>query len=160
MNSLYDPDLTGTGHQPYGYDQLKVFFQNYLVTEVTIEMQVVQQTYNGDTVTVSFLPWYSATAPPTAQDYLAEVGSESIQLPAGQVVKYKRTFSLPEILAIAPAEYLSDTQYRTAVGANPTLAPVFNLSYTCGSATQPTFTVRALLTYKALFTDSVFQAQS
>lgn len=31
LNSLYDPDLTGTGHQPRGFDQLMAFYQRYRV---------------------------------------------------------------------------------------------------------------------------------
>lgn len=30
-NSLYDPNFTGTGHQPMGYDQLMTFFDHYIV---------------------------------------------------------------------------------------------------------------------------------
>ncbi len=31
LNSLYDPDYSGTGHQPYQYDQLTGIYNNYLV---------------------------------------------------------------------------------------------------------------------------------
>lgn len=31
LNSLYDPDLTSTGHQPRGFDQLMAFYQRYRV---------------------------------------------------------------------------------------------------------------------------------
>lgn len=30
-NSLFDPDLTGTGHQPLGFDQWSAFYQSYMV---------------------------------------------------------------------------------------------------------------------------------
>ncbi len=33
MNSLYDPDSTGTGHQPLDYDQLTAIYLKYLVVE-------------------------------------------------------------------------------------------------------------------------------
>jgi hypothetical protein len=35
-NSLYDPDQTATGHQPLGYDELKVFFDHYVVVGAKI----------------------------------------------------------------------------------------------------------------------------
>jgi hypothetical protein len=31
LNGLFDPNITGSGHQPIGYDQWNVFFRNYLV---------------------------------------------------------------------------------------------------------------------------------
>jgi len=31
-NSLFDPNFTGTGHQPYGFDQMKTYYASYLVT--------------------------------------------------------------------------------------------------------------------------------
>lgn len=30
-NSLFDPNVTGTGHQPYGFDQMSAFFNHYCV---------------------------------------------------------------------------------------------------------------------------------
>lgn len=31
VNGLYDPNVTGTGHQPAGFDQMMVFFDHYVV---------------------------------------------------------------------------------------------------------------------------------
>lgn len=31
VNGLYDPNITGTGHQPAGFDQMMVFFDHYVV---------------------------------------------------------------------------------------------------------------------------------
>lgn len=36
MNSLFDPDTTGGGHQPMGYDQLTPIYNRYLVTGAKI----------------------------------------------------------------------------------------------------------------------------
>lgn len=36
VNSLYDPDYTGTGHQPMGYDQLTPLYNRYVVTGAKI----------------------------------------------------------------------------------------------------------------------------
>lgn len=35
-NSIYDPDQTGTGHQPYGHDQLNEIYNHYCVDSATI----------------------------------------------------------------------------------------------------------------------------
>lgn len=36
-NGLFDPDITGTGHQPRGYDQLMTLYKKYVVTGVKVE---------------------------------------------------------------------------------------------------------------------------
>jgi len=38
-NGLYDPDITSTGHQPMGFDQLMVFFQHYCVLSSRINVE-------------------------------------------------------------------------------------------------------------------------
>lgn len=38
-NSLYDPDYTGVGHQPYGVDQWSSFFNQYYVYKSSIRCQ-------------------------------------------------------------------------------------------------------------------------
>lgn len=40
VNSLYDPDYTGVGHQPIGYDQLTALFQAYTVIGVRASIKV------------------------------------------------------------------------------------------------------------------------
>lgn len=37
-NGLYDPDSTGIGHQPRGYDQIMALYDHYVVTRAKIEV--------------------------------------------------------------------------------------------------------------------------
>jgi len=37
-NGLYDPNVTGTGHQPYGFDQLMAMYDHYEVLESCIRV--------------------------------------------------------------------------------------------------------------------------
>lgn len=36
LNSLYDPDATGVGHQPRGFDQVAELYQKYVVTKASV----------------------------------------------------------------------------------------------------------------------------
>jgi len=39
-NGLYDPDITGTGHQPYGFDQLMALYNHYEVLSSKIKITI------------------------------------------------------------------------------------------------------------------------
>lgn len=54
-NSLYDPDYTGAGHQPLGFDQWSAVYGYYYVRRARIkvsEMAVSQTTYNPGMLSV------------------------------------------------------------------------------------------------------------
>lgn len=40
LNSAYDPNHTGTGHQPLGYDQMAAIFQKYTVVGARVNVRV------------------------------------------------------------------------------------------------------------------------
>jgi hypothetical protein len=46
-NDLYDPDYTGTGHQPLGFDQLCLFYKRFFVTKSTCIMTPVWTTVSN-----------------------------------------------------------------------------------------------------------------
>jgi hypothetical protein len=60
LNSAYDPDFTGTGHQPLGFDQWAAYYNHYVVEEVEYEVQIAptgtvysySATYLSDDTTV------------------------------------------------------------------------------------------------------------
>jgi hypothetical protein len=39
LNSLYDPDYSGAGHQPYQYDQLTAIYGHYIVKSATVNVR-------------------------------------------------------------------------------------------------------------------------
>ena len=70
MNSLFDPDQTGTGHQPYYFDQFAALYNRYTVlgSKLTAEF--------------SLLPSAIATAQPSgpAVVELSEMTQHQLQL--------------------------------------------------------------------------------
>lgn len=47
LNSLFDPDKTATGHQPYGFDQLAAVYNRYKVVGATLELTINDPTVDG-----------------------------------------------------------------------------------------------------------------
>jgi len=140
LGSLFDPDATGFGHYPYGFDQLKVLYAKYLVTGCrfkilvhsiggTAEIGVHAQLVNGD----GFL-----TLVGSSFDACAEKSNVTTVLvsPSGDT----RTTSLSgycdnaKVLGISKEILRSDVAlYSAAVTANPTLSPI--LQVCCSSPT-------------------------
>ncbi len=52
-NSVYDPDRTGTGHQPYGHDQLSLLFNRYRVMRFQYLCEIVP----GNDIANSVIEW-------------------------------------------------------------------------------------------------------
>jgi len=49
-SSLYDPNYTGTGHQPRGFDQIMPLYDHFVVLNSEIRVQFVNQTANVTTM--------------------------------------------------------------------------------------------------------------
>lgn len=61
-NNMYDPDLTGVGHQPTGFDQYSAFYNKYLVYASKIKV-TYQNNLSGTMSNLYLIP--SDTAAPT-----------------------------------------------------------------------------------------------
>jgi len=46
-NGLFDPNITGTGHQPMGFDQMMLFFEQYTVVSSKCTMQCINSSGAG-----------------------------------------------------------------------------------------------------------------
>lgn len=63
VNGLYDPNITGTGHQPAGFDQMMVFFDHYVVIRSKATITLVNAT---PTQTVQVALSLNSTVTPTS----------------------------------------------------------------------------------------------
>lgn len=81
MNDLNDPDTTGVGHQPLGYDQWRLFYEDYIVTEARLSVQVVlaSQAITSPPI-VGVLMHDSNSVTATSHDALVEQGRSTWKL--------------------------------------------------------------------------------
>lgn len=59
-NDLFDPNVTGTGHQPLGFDQMMALYKRFRVHSSKIKVSLVYQTQGTQ---MSITPSQSAAAP-------------------------------------------------------------------------------------------------
>jgi len=148
LGSLFDPDFTGVGHQPMGFDQMGALFTQYQVYRVQTQIKVtyVDRGVSGATVfaAMNVRPFVNnsySLGPARRMDELQEQPTNTIiQLGIdrqGQTIDEK-TFNadwyLADIEGLSRAEYMQDVSYKAQIGANPAKTPY--LSVAMGSADE------------------------
>lgn len=122
-NSCFDPNLTGVGHQPRGFDQIMTMYQFLAVQEAQIEIWF--QPSDGAPVILSIHA--DGTVPTASRDNMME----------GRVAVYKATGGISSTgpgyvtLRVKPWELagckLSETDYRHPTTGNPVVSQNFNV---------------------------------
>lgn len=126
-NSLYDPDYTGVGNQPRGFDQWAAFYQFYRVNAVRVEATFMNTAAGGSNIStpkmISLIAGTGLSAsgytiqdileePQCSYDYLSVAYGESIK-------KLKMYIPMHKLFGITKKEYTSEDSYNASVDANP-----------------------------------------
>lgn len=121
LNSIYDPDRTGVGHQPLGYDQWSAFYNRYRVIGAKVVVQACNQANVG--TTMSIIGNNSAGLVLGSDAIMEQQHMKRMVLSganggknAGTLVKY---FSNARITGVSDYTYRSSDQYQAQFGANP-----------------------------------------
>lgn len=155
LNSLFDPDLTGTGHQPYGFDQLTPIYNNYCVTGCTIEADMTAASTAGGMgfFTVQPSSNFSSISGKTLSQLLERFNvwaSEVPQAGAADVWRIRRSFSIHAVEGLPNAALLYVGGYAAQVASNPTNSPTIQFAFCAPTVgTQITLTVK--LIYHCVF---------
>jgi hypothetical protein len=168
LNSLHDPDYTGVGHQPYGYDQVTAIYQKYKVYSVTIEVMFWQQSaallcglqcQGPDDVSV-----LAGLSP----DVVAERPIAEVYPLSGvydRQVRFRKTIKIKDLIGMTEQQFNSDIDGTTAqVGNNPARPCYLRLAVAdpTGGVAQggTTCQVAVRLTYHSRLWSRHTQAQS
>jgi len=130
-NSIFDPDLTGTGHQPLGRDQLAAMYSEYEVLSSRLRVRVCDRLYTGDSLTA--VAWCDDDGTTTGPI------SQCMEQPTAQWAAssmYQPTFmevgaSFSEARDFGPGSHeVSD------MGGNPSRQMYLNVALQCATATS------------------------
>lgn len=152
-NGLYDPEITGTGHQPMGFDQLMLSYYHYNVTHS--HLIATFHNLSASTPVVSVRIDGNST-PITVVDSLIEVGISN-----HSVLEAKSTFGATKVLetkvSIARFEGVDDVldvnELRGSVSANPAEQTYFHVQCWDNTGTTTNVLVEIVLEFTAVFTE-------
>lgn len=162
MNSLYDPNRSGTGHQPYLFDQFMALYDVYVVTgcKVTVTFStespiVMNVAIHGDKDTLT----------PTNLQELIELprtlyGSISDAVSPISLSKY---FSIDELWGSSRSEITSDDAYQGTASASPTAQGTLHISSQAAilnDASTRTVNMNVVLKFYCIFKQPKVVSQS
>lgn len=165
LNSLYDPDYTGSGHQPYGFDQIMATYNKYRVNRVSYKITFTTPGADADMLcTATVAPGTSASiaaaAPSTPLEWPnATHGHLSSQ--GSRICVLTGTIDLHTLIGVTKQRYDADDIFVGSVSANPTQLALLSYavaSYS-GSGSQACSTLIEL-EYEAVIYDRVVVAAS
>lgn len=156
-NGLFDPDITGIGHQPMGFDQLIALYEHYTVLNAKVTVSFVNEsTTDPAYVGIAAFP---DTTPETVPSKLVENGLLKRVYVAANSGNPKSNATLTFSVKISringrPESIVADDLFRGDSASNPseqTYLHVFGYNLTNGNSVS----VRAdtLIEYDAVFTE-------
>lgn len=157
MNSIFDPDRTGTGHQPYGYDTLATIYQKYRVFAFRYRITLITEAA-GEPITWIVTPQNHASAASAVSLAMEEPRSISKISQLGIRTMFKGKVSLPRIAGQTSSQYRAGDYYSAVINADP--AEIMCLRLTSFSAAAVTFIYTITLEYYVEFFDPLQLGQS
>lgn len=166
LNSLYDPNNSGGGHQPYGFDQIKALYAKYLVSGVKVHITFTNPNDDGMVVAVMA---QSSTGVGSPTGITADIIKEQplswtrpINNSGSQVVHFNQYIPLQRIEGLKKVQWIANqSQYGAAVTANPSLMPSITIAAGSDAGSgAAAVTARVELIFYSRFYDRILQAYS
>lgn len=159
-NSINDPDLTGTGHQPLYHDTFSAIYDQYAVISSHIVITAINRS-TTDAALMALVKEDDGTGTTTVQTLL-EAGHARYKLltplsGSSSKVILKQNFSAKKFLAIDP--FTSQT-YKTNFGSNPSEDADWMLSLVAYNSATLTVDFEVTIIYDCLFTELQTPTQS
>jgi len=162
LNSLFDPNRTGIGHQPYGYDTLATLYNRYRVIACGYRLSPLAAPGTGGTAfQVAAMPANEVLAITSLSEMKENPRAKYVlQTAGGNSVVLKGKTYIPSLVGRTKAQYMADDRYQATTGANPSELAILNvMTSSTGDAISSTI-VQVLLEYTVEFFDIKHLAQS
>ena len=166
LNSVFDPNYTGGGHQPLGRDQMATFYNRYRVDKVHVSAEFIK-------ITDSIIGFHGIAANNTATAFINPISglmeqpnskssATSATLSGAKTnLHYKRMYDLASITGVSKAIYKSDDRYQALETASPSeVIALHLLGCDLQEAANYAYVIRLRLVYYTTWFDPKPIAQS
>lgn len=151
LNSLYDPDYSGAGGQPYYHDQFSLLYKYYRVygCKVTVKISSSCNTNNVFHPTVSLMAADQPTGPPSIQQVINSRKSMFRNLVTNQpAAVFSRYYSIADVMGVPKSVVANDDRYNASTGADPNNVAYLFVHFCNNDTASPVnFTYEVKLTY-------------
>lgn len=159
LNSVFDPDYTGTGSQPLGFDNMALLYGRYRVDKAVVELKAV--TGNATAGILSMAVRNDLTSDATYTDNLASIASGDaawdVFSASYNKMTLKKTVDLARLTGIAKTSYKADDRFQAVVTSSPseTLGLCVSATQQGGAASTVVVAYTIKITYYCHFFDHV-----
>lgn len=152
-NGMFDPDITGTGHQPMGFDQMMLSYNHYTVTGSRILCTFKNTTAAVPVVSISVM---ATPTPITVIDQILEFGmldrdNLEIKGVTGANKTIESRCSIRKVQGVKDVIDVTDLQGSAA--ANPVEQTYFHCQLWDAAGGNQSCSVDCIIEYSAIFTE-------
>lgn len=117
LNSLFDPNFTGVGHQPYGYDQLSPIYNRYRVIACSY---VINSYSSTNAIRFGCLPCNDIPPISNMSELVENPRARfKTQYPGGDTQWLKGKVSIPALMGRTKQQYMADDRFQAEVTTSP-----------------------------------------
>ncbi len=161
-NGLFDPDITGVGHQPMGFDQYATFYNHYTVIAANITVECINSsTTTPALVGINITPAATFTGTNTASGRIEQ--RDSVHKILGVLGSTNTATIIKQ--KVAPLKYLhkhiGNDDVNAHVTTNPSEQVFFNIwSAGLGNSDGPAVDMLVTVNYIVIWTEPKMLLQS
>lgn len=127
LNSIYDPNRTGVGHQPYGFDTLASLYNRYRVISCGYRLSVSPT--SSVPITLTAIPANQVLTTSTASEIRENPRAKYVvqNVGANVMVLSSKTY-IPSLVGRSKAQYMADDRYQALTTADPNEEAILNIA--------------------------------
>lgn len=129
LNSLFDPNLTGVGHQPQGFDQMAALYASYRVYKVDIYLRVTAISHSNLYLATKITPFHTAYNLGLKQqsEILEQSNCNCYDGFVGNVVQLNNVY-IADIEGQKRQAVFDDLLFRAKIDTNPANVSIFGIA--------------------------------